>query len=163
MVKEQQKPKIPYSKAIIIFEVITFIAVVFSLIFFAVHYNKLPAKIAIHWNAAGIADGWNDRSDALTLPVVMAVVYLVLTVISKIPAIYGRKIDARARNVEEKYKNARDFLIWGKIEMSLMLSVVTVNLARTGNMKINAPFIVGLCVFVVIFLGTLFSFKNKNS
>lgn len=163
MAKEQRKLKIPYSKTIIIFEIITFIVVVLSSIFFAVHYNKLPLKIATRWNAAGIADGWSNRSYALILPGIMAVLYLALTVVSNVPAIYGRKIDVRTRNVEKKYKNARDFLIWGKIEMSLMLALVTVNFARTGNMKINVLFTVVLFVFAIIFLCTLFYFKNKKS
>lgn len=163
MIKEQQKLKMPYSKTIIIFEAITFIVVILSLIFFAAHYNKLPVKIATHWNTAGVTDGWGDRSYVLILPIIMVVAYLALTVVSNVPAIYGRKIDIRARNVEKKYKNARDFLIWSKIEVSLMLAVVTANFARTGSMKASALFIVVLSVFAIIFIFTLLYFKNKKS
>lgn len=163
MVKDQRKLKMPYSKAIIVFEIITFIAVVLSLIFFAVHYNKLPVKIATHWNAAGIADKWNGRIAAVTLPAIMVALYLGLTVVSRIPSIYGRKIDPRVKNAQEKYKVTRDFLIWAKIEMSLMLAVVTVNLANTGSMKVNVLFIFVLCLFIIIFFGTLVYFKKKKS
>ena len=49
------------------------IAVLFLVLmmaFTAFHYGELPAEIPIHYNAAGVPDGYGEKQDVWALPVI---------------------------------------------------------------------------------------------
>lgn len=53
--------------------IITTVVCLLPMILSAVLYNKLPGKIAIHWNSAGVADNYAPKAFAVFgLPVLMA-------------------------------------------------------------------------------------------
>jgi uncharacterized membrane protein len=59
--------------------------VVFSFVFAAALYSRLPERVPIHWNASGQVDGFMSKPwGPFVVPLVMAGVYLLLSVIPRI-------------------------------------------------------------------------------
>ena len=67
-------------------------------------YTMLPAQVASHWNAAGVADGYSSRTfGAFFLPILAGVLYFFLK--------YVPRLDPRYKNIEEFQGRYTEFLI----------------------------------------------------
>ena len=63
------------------------------LVFTALVYGELPARIPTHWNLSGEVDGWSGRLwGSLLAPVIAAALWLLLPVL--------RRVDPRRRNYD---------------------------------------------------------------
>lgn len=56
---------------------------VLMMVFSAFHYGELPAEIPIHYNAAGVADGYGEKQDVWALPVIAIVLFVGLLTLEK--------------------------------------------------------------------------------
>ena len=52
-------------------------------------YKSLPNIIPTHYNGAGLADGFGDKSMIFTLPLVATVLFVGLTILNRFPHIFN--------------------------------------------------------------------------
>jgi uncharacterized membrane protein len=71
-------------------------AVIFS-------YERLPARIPIHYNGSGVADGFGDKAHIFSLPAVAILIYAGMTVLNRYPHIYNYPTPVTAENARLKY------------------------------------------------------------
>jgi len=61
-------------------------------------WSTLPARIASHFNGAGLPDGYGDRSTILLVPIIGGALYLLLTVISYFPNTFNYPVKVTDEN-----------------------------------------------------------------
>jgi uncharacterized membrane protein len=106
-------------------------------IYLAIVWDKLPDKVATHFNLQGIADQYGDKNQLLIMVIVLAglaaVIYLLL------PLVY--KIDPKKRAIENKGRLQRI-----SFAIALFMSFVTciiIYSAEHGNFHFNIRLIFG--------------------
>lgn len=55
-------------------------------VFLAVYWHRIPARVPMHFNAAGEIDRWGTQAELLILPVISWLMYGLLTVVEQPPA-----------------------------------------------------------------------------
>ncbi len=125
----------------------------------SLYYREgLPAGVPIHFNAAGVANGWAPKNQALILfPAVtlfLFLIYLAAIVINSNPKYWTRKLkkpvsdEALERLIRQSQK-VLDFVFLVILSMFLYLHWATMRIAL-GQMKSIVP-------GIWIFLGILFA------
>lgn len=56
------------------------------------NYNDLPEIIPVHYNGAGQADGFGEKSTIWTLPLIATILFVGMTILNKFPHILCYKI-----------------------------------------------------------------------
>ena len=105
----------------------------------AFFYPRVPDRIAIHWNAAGVADGYGSKTFGLFgLPAIMlgAVIFVGVML----------KLDPRSRNIDRSPQMKRAAL-WFIVVLSNAMDVMTILYAQGYRFNMTAV------VFVLLGLG----------
>jgi uncharacterized membrane protein len=117
--------------------------------------EPLPARIPIHFDAAGNANGWGPPSSLVMLPIVAAGLYLLITVISLLPTGIRSAVKLTPESRERIQALTRQMLAWIKAEMvGLFLFIQWFILAgiRDGSNRIPA---IPAPVFLVVIFATV--------
>ncbi len=99
----------------------------------AVYYADLPEVIPQHFDGAGTADGFGPKSVMWWLPGIGLMLYLVLTVLNRMPHIFNYPVKITPENAERQYTLATRllralktvvmilfaYLAWGMISVAL--------------------------------------------
>jgi uncharacterized membrane protein len=67
-------------------EILAAAALLFTVVTAATSYSTLSQRIPTHFNAAGVADGWGDKSSLWMLVAVACFLYVVLTLVRFLPS-----------------------------------------------------------------------------
>ncbi|UOY07319.1 DUF1648 domain-containing protein [Muricauda sp. SCSIO 64092] len=70
------------------------------------HYSALPEIIPIHYNAAGEADEFGNKSHMLTLPIIATVLFMGLTFLNKFPHKFNYPTKTTTETALHQYTNA---------------------------------------------------------
>jgi uncharacterized membrane protein len=117
--------------------------------------NPLPARIPTHFNAAGQPDGWGTPGMLWLLPVVAAIIYMLMTLVSRYPGAFNfpmRTAPAARRQLEGLALNLIGWLKAEVIGLFAWIQYETVQLARRGQGTLSTLFLPA--VMVVVF-GTI--------
>jgi len=128
------------------------VIVLMPLVYLAYVWNKLPAKVPIHWNIKGEIDNYGDKLEmallAISLPLIT---YLLLLVI---PAIDPK---GKLKNMGKKYHTIKLFLT---LFMSIMALVI---IYSSKNLSITNPnYIVLLIGVLYVVFGNFFKTIKAN-
>ncbi|SEA78978.1 DUF1648 domain-containing protein [Psychroflexus halocasei] len=69
-------------------------------------YSQLPETIPIHYNGLGEADGFGNKWNILTLPIVASILYVGMTILNKYPHVFNYPNNITEQNAMKKYKIA---------------------------------------------------------
>jgi uncharacterized membrane protein len=97
-----------------------------------IYYNQLPERIAVHFNAAGIPDGYGSRSALFILPATGLFVYVLLTVLAGFPHIYNFPVTITPENAEVQYRLATRLLRVLKTVILILFSFISWMTIRTA-------------------------------
>lgn len=102
-------------------------------------YNRLPAQVATHFNAAGTPDGYASRMHAaFWLPAFYAGMTLLVFVMMK--------IDPKSRNIERS-PQIRAVILWG---ITLLFNLCQAAILLTAmNIRVNINAVVGIAVGIL--------------
>jgi uncharacterized membrane protein len=100
----------------------------------------LPPSIPVHFNLAGEADGWGSRSLVIALPGAALLLYVMLSLIARVPHWYNYPRQITAVNAERQYLLARRLVIGLK---ALLVWVFLAILAQTAQVALRPPALVG--------------------
>jgi uncharacterized membrane protein len=109
------------------------------------YWPGLPARVPMHFNAAGKVDGWGPKSTVWLLPVVGLVLAAFLTVLSRFPHTFNYPCAITPENAERQYRMAR--LLLGIVKLSTVVLFCTLELmvcsAASGQNFLGVWFLVG--------------------
>lgn len=142
------------------------LALLWLLILF--NYEQLPLTIASHFNAAGVVDGYGDKKEIFTLPILGTFIFVLLTVLNQYPHLFNYPTTITPQNALAQYTNATKMLRYLKFAIGIIFLLIT-----TVTIKVAAGKAEGLGTwFLPLSLGLLFigiaffiikSFKGNKS
>lgn len=80
-------------------------------------WSTLPNQIPGHYNAAGVVDRWGSKNELLIMPIIITVLYALLTAVSFFPSIWNVPTKTTEENIEFVYINLKTMLILIKMEI----------------------------------------------
>ncbi len=131
-----------------------------------VHYAQLPETIPTHFNGLGVADNYSEKSTIFFLPVILTVLYTLLTVLAQHPKTFNYPVAITPENKELQYRNARYLLASIQLSLAVIFTLITYYSMRAAILQLKEipvwllPLSLGL-IFVPLFGFLLRSTKNK--
>jgi len=121
-------------------------------------YASLPSSVPTHFGLGGEPDGWGPRWMMFILPAVGLVLYVVLTIMGRIPHRLNYPWAVTEANALRQYRLVRAFLGLLKMEVVLFFGYVKFTAIRVamGNAPGLGPAFLPL--FVGVTLGTILAY-----
>ena len=88
-------------------------------------YKSLPNIIPTHYNGAGLADGFGDKSMIFTLPLVATVLFVGLTILNRFPHIFNYPTDISTNNALKQYTNATRLIRYLKVIFVVIFGLIS--------------------------------------
>lgn len=88
-------------------------------------YKSLPNIIPTHYNGAGLADGFGDKSMIFTLPLVATVLFVGLTILNRFPHIFNYPTDISTNNALKQYTNATRLIRYLKVVFVVIFGLIS--------------------------------------
>ncbi|CAN7165605.1 DUF1648 domain-containing protein [Paenibacillus sp. LjRoot56] len=160
----EQRPVIHLArtKAEIILDVISLFVIISMIAYVAYMWQDMPERMPMHFNGKGEIDGWGNKMSLIALPLIGVIIYVGLTLLSKVPHVYNYPTPITAQNARGQYQNARLLInslktviviLFGFIEWSVIQS------AKEGNADLNW-WVLGL--ILVMLFGTIIFFIIRS-
>ena len=70
------------------------------------NYFELPEIIPTHYNGTGKADGFGNKANILTLPIVSTILFVGMTILNKYPHVFNYQSEITDENALHQYTNA---------------------------------------------------------
>jgi uncharacterized membrane protein len=99
----------------------------------AAYWVQLPARVPMHFNAAGKVDGWGPKASVWAVPVVTSALYLLLTLVSRIPHAFNYPWPITENNAARQYQLARLFVVSLKLDLVLVFFSITFVICQMGR------------------------------
>jgi uncharacterized membrane protein len=149
--------KLKYTKLQIGLELTALLLVVSFILFVSVQWDQLPQRIPGHFNAMGEVDRWGNKREFLMLPIIGALLYLFMTVISFFPQTWNVPVKVTERNKAAVYQCVKSTLILIKIELLAVLFYITAYIANAQALPIAflpvmLTIVVGTTLFSIIWM-----------
>jgi uncharacterized membrane protein len=96
-------------------------------------YKSLPDIIPTHYNGAGLADGFGDKSMIFTLPLVATVLFVGLTILNKFPHIFNYPGDITKDNALRQYTNATRLIRYLKVIIVVIFGLISYQTINHAN------------------------------
>lgn len=135
-------------------EAIGLVALVVLVLLPIFNYNSLPDHIPIHFNAAGIVDGYGDKNGIWALPAVGLVLYLGMTYLNRYPQIFNYPINITTENAKSQYRIATKMIRVLKTIIAIAFAYIvyaSIRNAMGHNNGLGAYF---LPIFLIMIFGT---------
>ena len=164
MTEKRPQIKIQKTKIERTIDFLTWVIVIAVCIFTIVEYTHLPKTIPIHFNSAGVADGFGNKSTILTLPIILVFLTILMSLVSKFPHHFNYPNKITPENTLRQYKLATNLIRYLKLAIVFIFSQITVSTIWIANGKKTGlgvwflPLSVGV-IFTLIFL---FTFQSKK-
>lgn len=124
---------IPRTKLEWLLDGLSLLALALPTIYLFMVWGELPAKVPIHFNAAGEADGWGGKGTSLILPIIGLLMFLGMSLLRKIPHHFNYPVTLTKENAAQKYRLSIQMMSWMKFEISLLFGIILWNLVRTAQ------------------------------
>lgn len=159
--------KIALDKTDKFIEILGWIAVIAIWLLTLINYFDLPETIPTHYNASGEADGFGNKLNILTLPLISTLMYVGLTILTKHPHLLNYSDEINEDNALYQYKNATKMIRVLKLAVIIIFGLIVFKTIQTATGKANGlgiwflPFMFGL-LFIPVFYFSIKSNKPKN-
>jgi uncharacterized membrane protein len=128
---------------------------------------KLPAIIPIHFNAAGKADNYGDKTTLLILPILATIIYFAFSALNKYPHNFNYTSRITAANAQQQYIIATRLLRFIKMAVLIIFNLIILFTYLTTIGVVNGlgiwllPIVLGLMIVPVMISIVLSSKKQK--
>ena len=119
-------------------------------LYLAVSWGNIPDKIPGHYNFAGTVDRWGDKSELLVQLVVMAALFVLMTVLERFPRFWNTGVEITKENKDRIYGLLKHMITSLKLVIVLVFTYIT--LYSTKAQPLSVWF---LPIAVSLLLGTL--------
>lgn len=148
--------KLKYTKFQKIIELFTIIIILGMWIYLIKSWGSLPNKIPVHYNGAGAADDWDDKSNVLAVPITSSVLYILITILSFFPSIWNTPVAITEENRKSVYLNLRNMIILSKFEMVGIFAYLTY-----CDIKSQSLGVLFLPIALIVVFGTVIYYAIK--
>ncbi|MBK9290500.1 MAG: DUF1648 domain-containing protein [Bacteroidetes bacterium] len=125
MANDRPRIRIQLTKSDIILEISALVLLLALVIYSLVSWTMLPETIPVHFDISGRPDGWGGRATIFFSPAILAVVYIMLTVLNRSPHIFNYPVKITAENAEFHYRLATRMLRMLKLSMVILFGAIT--------------------------------------
>jgi uncharacterized membrane protein len=143
------------SPVLVAVELLAAIAILLAVLLIVQFWAVLPDRIPIHFGDRGLADAWGDKVTIWIMPAVAAIIFAVLTAVSRYPHTFNYPVPITSENARRQYLLGRGLLVWLKAEICWLLAFVVRQqiLVALGNaQRFSIELLLGIIVLV---LGTV--------
>jgi uncharacterized membrane protein len=141
--------------------IVSFVMVVMLWMYLFLCWSSIPDKIPSHFGVLGKVDSWGSKSSLIALPIVMTVLYLMMTILSAFPQWYNYTVAITVENAEAQYENARTLMLWITLEIVAVFSYITWATVQVGLGNAKGLGLWFLPVFLVAIFGTIAYYIRK--
>lgn len=112
------------SPALLAVELAGAIAILVSILPIVQFWGVLPDRIPIHFGLGGQPDAWGDKVTIWMLPALAAIIFVVLTAVSRYPHTFNYPVRITQENARRQYLLGRGLLVWLKAEVCWLFAFI---------------------------------------
>ena len=116
-----------------ILEIIGWVAVFGIWVLTIANYFELPEIIPTHYNEAGEADGFGNKSNILALPIISTLLFIGLTFLNKRPHVFNYPSEITKENALFQYTNATRMIRFLKIIVMIIFGWIVFKIIQNVN------------------------------
>lgn len=116
-----------------ILEILGWIAVFGIWTLTLIHYFDLPEIIPTHYNGIGKVDGFGNKANILTLPIVSTVLFVGMTILNKYPHLFNYPSQITDENALRQYTNATRMIRFLKFTIVLIFGLIVFKTIENVN------------------------------
>jgi uncharacterized membrane protein len=130
------------------------------------NYSILPEIIPIHFDGAGKADGYGNKTHIFVLPIISTLLFIGLTTLNKHPHIFNYPSQITKENAVHQYTNATRMMRVLKLVIVLLFGLIIFKTIENVNGNADGlgtwflPFTIGLFISLTIYF-LIISMKDK--
>jgi uncharacterized membrane protein len=149
-----------------ILEIVGWISVVGIWALPLINYFDLPEIIPIHFNGAGKADGFGNKTHIFVLPIISTLLFIGLTILNKNPHVFNYPSQITKENAVHQYTNATRMMRVLKLVIVLLFGLIVFKTIENVNGHADGlgtwflPFTIGLFIILTIYF-LIISIKDK--
>ena len=135
------------------------IAILVSILPIVQFWSVLPDRIPIHFGLGGQPDALGDKIAIWMLPAVAAIIFAVLTAVSRYPHTFNYPVRITEQNARRQYLLARSLLVWLKAEICWLFALVVRQqiLVALGNaQRFSVELLFGIILLIFATVGVYF-------
>ncbi|MEG3839229.1 DUF1648 domain-containing protein [Microcoleus sp. herbarium14] len=143
------------SPAVVAVDLAGAIAILVSILLIVQFWAVLPDRIPIHFGPRGLADAWGDKVTIWIMPGVAAIIFAVLTAVSRYRHTFKYPVPITSENARRQYLLARGLLAWLKAEICWLFAFVVrqqIIVALGNAQRFSLELLLGI---VVLMFGTV--------
>ena len=132
------------------------------------NYSILPEIIPIHFNGAGKADGFGNKTHIFVLPIISTLLFIGLTILNKHPHIFNYPSQITKENAVHQYTNATRMMRVLKLVIVLLFGLIVFKTIQNVNGHAGGlgtwflPLTMGM-IFIPMLYFLIKSLKQKNT
>ena len=141
-------------------ELIALAGLVFSAAVVADFYSRLPERIATHFNAEGVANGFGARSTLWVLVGIAVLLYLILSVVGSLQGVVRLKRPLAPEREKLVLAESMAMVGWIKLEVCWMFAYLCLAMVRNGMglqvglgwwfLPVTLVVVLGTCAFYMV-------------
>lgn len=139
--------KLEHTKFQVALEILGILLMIGMIVFVCIRLNQLPRQIPGRYNALGEVDTWVSKSNIIIMPIVSALLYTFLSIVTFLPQTWGLPVKITDLNRDAVYRCTRSLLIFIKIELLGVFFYLTYNVATPQPLPVEFT---PLILFIVI-------------
>lgn len=101
---------------------LTLAILVFTLVFYAFYWFKMPDMIPMHYNLSGQIDRWGSKYESLFIPLGMIVLYVFLAFVEKNPSLWNTGVKITPENQQRIYPILLHFICTTRLIIMLFFA-----------------------------------------
>ena len=151
-----------------ILEIVGWISVVGIWALPLINYSILPEIIPIHFNGAGKANGFGNKTHIFILPIISTLLFIGLTILNKHPHIFNYPSQITKENAVDQYTNATRMMRVLKLVIVLLFGLIVFKTIQNVNGHAGGlgtwflPLTMGM-IFIPILYFLIKSLRQKNT
>ncbi|HEY3284353.1 MAG TPA: DUF1648 domain-containing protein [Armatimonadota bacterium] len=138
-----------------LFEAAALAGLVCGLALVALTWSRTPERIPTHFGLGGQPDGWGGKSTVLFLPAVSLGLYLLLTLVSRLPSSMNYPVAITRENAATQYAVARSLLASLKAELVWLFTWIEWGSLQVALGRAQGLGWVGMVVALTAVFGTV--------
>ena len=91
------------SPVLVTVELLGAIAILLAVLLIVKFWAVLPDRIPVHFGYRGLADAWGDKVTIWIVPAVAAIIFAVLTAVSRYPHTFNYPVPITSENARRQY------------------------------------------------------------
>jgi uncharacterized membrane protein len=153
-----------------ILQLLCIVITIATVVILIVMWNGLPEHVPTHFALSGIPDGYSVKTGLLSIPIIMFLIEILITVLERFPYIYNFPIDVTENNAAALYQVSREMLTFLKALTAAMFSFIIFSSVLTAKgIWHGLPFyfaiitIVPISAVIVIYMIRMYKLKDEDA